>query len=56
MFKFLALVGTLYGVGILGVGINRTVEAWGTQDISVLIESGLREGLVWPATFISWFA
>ena len=56
MIKFLALIGTLYGVGLLGVGINHAVEAWGAQDMSALIEGGLREGLVWPATFIGWLS
>lgn len=54
MIKFLALIVTLYGFGVIGVGISQTTEAWGSQDLPVLIESGLRAGLSWPATFIGW--
>jgi len=56
VIKFLALIGTLYGIGVLGVGINLTVEAWDSQDISGLIEAGLLEGLAWPANLIDWLA
>ena len=56
MIKFCALVGTLYGIGVLGVGISRTVSSWDSHDLSALIETALIEGAVWPASLIEWLA
>ena len=56
MIKLCALIGTLYGIGALGVGISRTVSSWDTQDFSALIETALLEGAVWPATLVEWLA